>query len=110
MDTETFLLERERLEARLTQRRVDALGHAAARIEQHDGWFGKALPYWLRFAASTLVTGKFGGFWPKALLTMAPMLFGLAKTVTGQVRKDPSPMGAILGFFPIVKSLIKRYN
>ena len=94
--------------ARLANRRQSALD-ASAEKHQNGSWLGHSVPFWLRLALNAILPKRLGGFWPQALLTAAPVVFGLAKTVTRQFRDNSSDSG-ILGFFPFVKSLIKRYN
>jgi|GEM_PF-3597951 len=107
MDTETFLLDRNRIHMRLSERRMDALSARQA-SDSSGNWLTNALPFWLRMAAG-VVLSKRGGFWTQALLTTAPMVLGLVKNVTG-LGKSNGSHGGLLSFFPIVKSLIKRYN
>ena len=109
MDTETFIIERDRLERSLGYRRREALMIIARKDE--SSLVGSLVPFWLRFAASTFLPRNFAGsFWPKALMTAVPVVYGLAKRFTGGARKPASTLSTVIGFLPIVKSLIKRYN
>ena len=97
--------------ARLANRRQATMD---AMTEKHEdnggGLFGNGIPFWMRLALNTFMPKRFGGFWPQALLTAAPVVFGLAKTVTGSFNRDSEKSSGIFGFLPLVKSLIKRYN
>jgi hypothetical protein len=110
MDTETFLVTRDRVMARLANRRQIALEATAEKHAHNGSWLGPSVPFWLRFALNMILPKSFSGFWPQALMTAAPVVFGLAKSVTGKFREESEPLGGLLRFFPIVKSLIKRYN
>jgi hypothetical protein len=96
--------------ARLANRRQSALDSMAQRHSSNGNLLGPSVPFWLRLAINTLMPKRFGGFWPQALLAAAPVVLGIAKTATGLFRKNSSPSDGFLGIFPIVKSLIKRYN
>jgi len=110
MDTETFLIARAHLERRIAQRRADTLAALQRPSSNGDGW-GSKMPFWMQLATKAFFAKPDNSFWPKALLTIAPMAIGLARKITHKEEKKSSfPWGAVLGVFPIVKSLIKRYN
>jgi hypothetical protein len=110
MDTTTFLVTRDGVMARLANRRQVTLNALAEKHNHNGSLFSSGVPFWLRLAFNAFLPKRFGSFWPQALLTAAPVVYGLAKNVTSQFRREPSKWGGILSFLPLVKTLIKRYN
>jgi len=109
MDTETFLVTRDRLVLDLQSLREETLDAIQAKRHVNGNGGGFAVPFWLRMALIVVLPKALQGFWPKTLIAAAPVVYGLVKNVM-DVRKTPSVLGGILGFFPIVKSFLKRYN
>ena len=109
MDTETFLVTRDRLVLRLSARRKEALEALEDRSPQNGHTLGISLPFWLRMVLTTFLPKRLQGFWPRTLIAAAPVVFGLVKNVAS-IGKSSSGVGGLLSFLPIVKSLIKRYN
>src|ERR1700761_8695084 len=109
MDTETFLLARKNVMARLAHRRDLALEAAAQSHDHNGGPFSSGIPFWMRMLFNLVMPKRFGSFWPQALLTAAPVVFSVAKSVTNKIR-GPEKESGIFSFLPLVKSLLKRYN
>jgi len=98
MGTEDFLLSREHLRSRLEDRRLTIADHYA---ERKSSSLFSSIPFWMRLAATTVLPRAMSGFWPKALLTAAPLVASI-------LRKGVSPAPQ-KGLLSLVKSLFSRF-
>ena len=105
MDAETLLEQRDQLCDRLDdQRRMVLSAHRAALSEAENS----VLPFLMRMATSFLFRKSPAGFWSKAVMFGAPLVFGLVKKATASLAPRSGFVEHAFRIIPLVKTLFYR--